>query len=289
MLIPASQASSFDELMRIVNDVTRSAFRHADHDGRVVRDIMLSRQADSGFNLRIRMEYNYLAVEGDPTRGPDQDVTTLHREPTSDVDPGLLYFAATYDKSTRSVSIRVEAAESFLPAPAAETSLRTIESLAVLLPLESGSADPSSRRSGPAPRTTDTSWRAFLRLQAKGLLACDFFHADSKFTAVFDEVFTAASITVMKTPPRTPRANCYAERWVRTVRTECTDRMLIYDERHLRSVLDEYADHYNGHRPRQSRQQHPPDQEERVVVPMEGRIMRRRVLSGAFSECRRAA
>jgi putative transposase len=71
---------------------------------------------------------------------------------------------------------------------------------------------------------------------------------DVKFTRVFDEVFTDEGVKVVKTPPRTPRANCYAERWARTVRGECTDRMLIYNERHLRSVLGEYTDHYNRHR-----------------------------------------
>jgi hypothetical protein len=65
--------------------------------------------------------------------------------------------------------------------------------------------------------------------------------------------------------------------------------MLIYDERQLRSILITYVDHYNGHRPHQSRRQRPPDHDERAVTPMEGRIRRRKVLGGLINEYRRAA
>ncbi|WP_344860444.1 hypothetical protein [Planomonospora alba] len=73
------------------------------------------------------------------------------------------------------------------------------------------------------------------------------------------------------------------------MRTERTDRMLTYNERHLRSVLIECAAHYNGHRPYQSRAQRLPDHDERTVVPLEGRIGRRRVFGGLINEYHRAA
>jgi hypothetical protein len=72
---------------------------------------------------------------------------------------------------------------------------------------------------------------------------------DTKFTAVFDAVVAAEAIKVLITPVRAPRANAYAERWVGTVRREVLDRLLIVGCRQLQSVLAEYADHYNEHRP----------------------------------------
>jgi putative transposase len=72
---------------------------------------------------------------------------------------------------------------------------------------------------------------------------------DAKVTAGFDAVFAAEAVKVLITPVRAPRANAYAERWVGTVRRELLDWMLLFGCRQLRSVLAEYVDHYNVHRP----------------------------------------
>jgi putative transposase len=75
---------------------------------------------------------------------------------------------------------------------------------------------------------------------------------DAKFTAAFDHVFAADGIRVVRTPVRAPKANAYAERWVRTVRTECLDWLLIRSRGHLERVLAVYVEHYNSARPHRS-------------------------------------
>jgi putative transposase len=199
-------------------------------------------------------------------------------------------------------------------------------------------------RVDPAPKRSAVSWQQFLRAQAKGVLAMDFFTVDTvflkrlyvlfvievatrrvhvlgvtphplgewvaqqarnllmglddrvgfrylvrdrdtKFIAAFDAVFAAEGLEVLRTPVRAPRANAYAERWVGTVRRELLDRMLIFGGGQLRSVLAEYADHYNGHRPHRALGQAPPlGSAEPPVIPPAGRVARRDRLGGLIHE-----
>jgi len=125
------------------------------------------------------------------------------------------------------------------------------------------------------------------RVERFGFLVRD---RDAKFTRVFDAVFAAVGIRVVKTPVQAPRANAYAERFVGTVRRECLDRMLICGRRHLQSVLATYVAHYNAHR---SLGQRPPDPRARPVAsaasPPLGRIRRQRILGGLINEYEQVA
>jgi transposase InsO family protein len=110
-----------------------------------------------------------------------------------------------------------------------------------------------------------------------------------QFTGSFDEVLASAGIQAVKIPPRSPRANAHAERFVLTARTEVTDWMLIFGERHLRTVLAEYEAHYNGRRPHRSRQLRPPRPDHPVSDLSQQRIRRRPVLGGLLNEYERAS
>jgi len=110
-----------------------------------------------------------------------------------------------------------------------------------------------------------------------------------QFTSAFDAVLADVGIEVVKIPPRCPRANCYAERLVLTIRTEVTDRMLIFGERHLRSVLAHYSAHYNQQRPHRALQLRPPRPQAPVPKPVHGKIRRRPILGGLINQYEAAA
>jgi transposase InsO family protein len=110
-----------------------------------------------------------------------------------------------------------------------------------------------------------------------------------QFTAAFDTVLADAGITVRKIPPRSPRANAYAERFVLTIRTELTDRLLIVGERHLRHALNAYARHYNGQRPHRSRQLRPPRPDHPIPARPARQVTRRTTLGGLLNEYQPAA
>ncbi len=203
---------------------------------------------------------------------------------------------------------------------------------------------------GPAPRRHPArrEWSQFLKSQARGLLATDFFHLDTiglqrlyalfvmevrtrtvhilgvtahptaawttqqarqlmrhlghradrftylirdrdtKYTPAFDAVFTSEGITVTKTPPRSPNCNPHAERFIRSVRQECTNRLLIYGRGHAEKLLREYARHFNQHRPHQGRGQLAPLDDPNAIPLPTPRIQRKQTVGGLINEYRRA-
>jgi putative transposase len=207
-------------------------------------------------------------------------------------------------------------------------------------------------RLDPAPRRAATSWQAFLRRQAAGIVACDFFTVDTiwlrqlyvlffiehktrrvhlagvtanpdgawvtqqarnlllvlgeqgrrvrfllhdrdaKFSRSFDDVFRSEGGQVVVTPVRAPTANAYAERWVRTVRAECLDWLLVLGRAHLEQILRVYAEHYNAHRPHRALRLEPPLQQAGLTAVGEdqpARVQRHDLLGGLIHEYRRAA
>jgi putative transposase len=199
----------------------------------------------------------------------------------------------------------------------------------------------------PAPRREGPTWSEFLRAQAKGIFATDFFHVDgvtlcryyvlfvievdsrvvhllgvttnpvmawvtqvarhftsdldetgrqfrflirdrdTKFTASFDDVFASIGVEAIRTPVRSPKANAVEQRWVRTVREECLDHLLVYSRRHLASVLADYVEHYNQGRPHRGLQLAIPAP--RHPTRTAGEIRRRDILAGIIHEDDRAA
>ncbi|MFL6052044.1 MAG: integrase core domain-containing protein [Actinoallomurus sp.] len=196
----------------------------------------------------------------------------------------------------------------------------------------------------PAPRGSGLAWGKFLRAQAEGIRACDFFHAetimltrlycfavvehatrrvhilgvtanptagwvaqqarnllmnleeragsfkfiirdrDSKFTALFDEVFSTEGIRIVLSAPQAPRMNAIMERWVGSVRREILDRILILNAAHLRKVLNEYEDHFNAHRPHRALNQASPLRALPDPVEADIKVIRRDRLGGLIHE-----
>lgn len=106
---------------------------------------------------------------------------------------------------------------------------------------------------------------------------------DAKYAAMFDTVFQAEGVEVLRTPPQAPRANAFAERWVRTLRRECLDRILIDNIRHLLGHARRLPDALHQHRPHQGCGQRPPDRDT-VPAPVTDlgavRVHRRKVVHG---------
>jgi hypothetical protein len=114
---------------------------------------------------------------------------------------------------------------------------------------------------------------------------------DGTFAAGFDTVFASEGIAVVKTPVRAPRANAFAERFVRSVREECLDRLLVRNQAHLTFILKQYVTYYNHRRPHQGIRQQPPvpvaDPPSAPAGPAQGRC--RPLLGGLLHDYHLAA
>jgi putative transposase len=125
-------------------------------------------------------------------------------------------------------------------------------------------------------------------------LACRFLlrDRDAKFSRSFDDVFRSEGVHVLMAPVRALKATAYAERWVRTVRAECLDWLLVIGRAHLEQIIRVYAEHYNAHRPHRALRLEPPLQQAGLTAVGEdqpARVHRRDLMGGLIHEYRRAA
>jgi transposase InsO family protein len=107
---------------------------------------------------------------------------------------------------------------------------------------------------------------------------------DTKFGHAFDEVFRTEGIKVIRTPVQAPNANAYAERWVRTLRADCLDRILILGRGHLEHVLRVYGRHYNEHRPHRALHLLRPNGRDPTPLNATAHLRRRDLLGGLIQE-----
>jgi len=116
---------------------------------------------------------------------------------------------------------------------------------------------------------------------------------DSKFTRDFDTVFRSEGVEIIRTPIRSPKANAIAERFIRTIRSESLDWLLILNCRHLERVLRVCVDHYNRRRPHRALDLRPPDPEHPTLraanSTRNGDVIRRERLGGLIHEYSLAA
>lgn len=112
---------------------------------------------------------------------------------------------------------------------------------------------------------------------------------DAKFTAAFDTIFASEGITVTKIPSRSPNCNPHAERFIRSVREECTDRVLLFNRGHAERALHDYARHFNTHWPHQGRSQLAPLDDPYVIPLPTTQIERPQAVAGLINEYRRAS
>lgn len=139
------------------------------------------------------------------------------------------------------------------------------------------------------PWTTQAARNLLMRLSGKHGLRHLIRDRGGQFTASFDAVFAGAGIAAIRTPARAPQANAFAERWVRTLRHELLDRTIIWNERQLRYLVEEYIVHYNEHRPHRSLHQRAPNGEDVVSIGPDHPIRQHTTCGGLINEYRPAA